>query len=178
MKLTIIEIIYGDAMVLAKLCILYNIIFFIFYRQPYFGYVKRSMNRAPSDKDFWWSRHQASCGGTFTKISEPEKKQVNRKNEKTTQLDSKKEKKVKLKTENSSTDNSSSPNVLDWIFNKPANAESIREMRLRWLDKKSISSELKDSKPLINYPVNSSNEKPPIVLDLLDYDLEDEIIEL
>ncbi|XP_054832265.1 DNA-dependent metalloprotease SPRTN isoform X2 [Eublepharis macularius] len=41
-------------------------------RKPYFGYVKRSMNRAPSANDFWWSEHQQTCGGTFTKIKEPE----------------------------------------------------------------------------------------------------------
>ncbi|XP_044276362.1 DNA-dependent metalloprotease SPRTN isoform X2 [Varanus komodoensis] len=42
------------------------------YRKPYFGYVKRAMNRAPSANDFWWSEHQQTCGGTFTKIKEPE----------------------------------------------------------------------------------------------------------
>ncbi|NXD94876.1 SPRTN protein, partial [Chaetorhynchus papuensis] len=42
-------------------------------RAPYFGYVKRSMNRAPSAHDFWWDEHQRTCGGTFTKVKEPEK---------------------------------------------------------------------------------------------------------
>ncbi|XP_068795135.1 DNA-dependent metalloprotease SPRTN [Struthio camelus] len=42
------------------------------YRKPYFGYVKRSMNRAPSARDFWWVEHQETCGGTFTKVKEPE----------------------------------------------------------------------------------------------------------
>ncbi|XP_050404030.1 DNA-dependent metalloprotease SPRTN [Patella vulgata] len=41
-------------------------------RKPYFGYVKRSMNRAPSANDFWWGEHQRTCGGTYTKIKEPE----------------------------------------------------------------------------------------------------------
>ncbi|XP_012935232.1 sprT-like domain-containing protein Spartan [Aplysia californica] len=41
-------------------------------RPPYFGYVKRAMNRAPSFRDFWWAEHQASCGGSYTKIKEPE----------------------------------------------------------------------------------------------------------
>ncbi|NXK52849.1 SPRTN protein, partial [Chauna torquata] len=41
-------------------------------RKPYFGYVKRSMNRAPSARDFWWAEHQERCGGTFTKVKEPE----------------------------------------------------------------------------------------------------------
>ncbi|XP_069807839.1 DNA-dependent metalloprotease SPRTN [Dendropsophus ebraccatus] len=43
-------------------------------RPPYFGYVKRSMNRAPSKLDPWWSEHQRSCGGTYIKVKEPEKK--------------------------------------------------------------------------------------------------------
>jgi hypothetical protein len=45
---------------------------------PFFGQVKRSMNRAPGKTDRWWSRHEAECGGTYTKISEPEltKKQL------------------------------------------------------------------------------------------------------
>ncbi|XP_010002851.1 PREDICTED: sprT-like domain-containing protein Spartan [Chaetura pelagica] len=41
-------------------------------RRPYFGYVKRAMNRAPSARDFWWAEHQERCGGTFTKVKEPE----------------------------------------------------------------------------------------------------------
>ena len=30
------------------------------------------MNRAPSKNDTWWSAHQSSCGGTYTKVKEPE----------------------------------------------------------------------------------------------------------
>ncbi|XP_053373264.1 DNA-dependent metalloprotease SPRTN-like [Mercenaria mercenaria] len=41
-------------------------------RKPYFGYVKRSMNRAPSKNDTWWAEHQRTCGGTYTKVKEPE----------------------------------------------------------------------------------------------------------
>lgn len=45
---------------------------------PFFGQVKRSMNRAPGKTDTWWPRHEAECGGTYTKISEPKltKKQL------------------------------------------------------------------------------------------------------
>ncbi|KAF4306231.1 putative zinc finger rad18 domain-containing protein [Botryosphaeria dothidea] len=45
---------------------------------PYFGFVKRSMNRAPGKNDSWWSQHQADCGGSFTKIADPglTKKQI------------------------------------------------------------------------------------------------------
>ncbi|KAM9354434.1 DNA-dependent metalloprotease SPRTN [Pholidichthys leucotaenia] len=41
-------------------------------RRPYFGYVKRAMNRAPSSLDPWWNDHKMTCGGTFTKVKEPE----------------------------------------------------------------------------------------------------------
>ncbi|TGZ72337.1 hypothetical protein CRM22_002145 [Opisthorchis felineus] len=42
-------------------------------RPPFFGYVKRAMNRAPGPNDTWWSQHQATCSGRFVKIKEPEK---------------------------------------------------------------------------------------------------------
>ncbi|XP_060739853.1 DNA-dependent metalloprotease SPRTN [Tachysurus vachellii] len=41
-------------------------------RKPFFGYVKRAMNRAPSHRDPWWEDHRRTCGGTYTKIKEPE----------------------------------------------------------------------------------------------------------
>ncbi|XP_054706726.1 DNA-dependent metalloprotease dvc-1-like isoform X2 [Uloborus diversus] len=41
-------------------------------RKPFYGLVKRSMNRAPGPTDMWWSQHQATCGGKFVKIREPE----------------------------------------------------------------------------------------------------------
>ncbi|KAK8771018.1 DNA-dependent metalloprotease SPRTN-like [Amblyomma americanum] len=44
------------------------------HRLPFFGIVKRAMNRPPSEKDPWWADHQRKCGGTFTKIREPDPK--------------------------------------------------------------------------------------------------------
>ena len=41
-------------------------------RPPYFGVVRRAMNRAPGPRDYWFPRHQASCGGTFVKVEGPE----------------------------------------------------------------------------------------------------------
>ena len=67
------------------------------HRAPFYGLVKRAMNRAPGPHDTWWGRHQvrapasrrltccghgslrrvtrncaqASCGGTYHKIQEP-----------------------------------------------------------------------------------------------------------
>jgi hypothetical protein len=42
------------------------------HKQPYYGYVRRAMNRAPSSRDPWWAEHLATCGGTYHKIKEPE----------------------------------------------------------------------------------------------------------
>jgi hypothetical protein len=42
-------------------------------RAPFFGLVKRAMNRPPGKGDTWWAQHQQECGGTYVKISEPEK---------------------------------------------------------------------------------------------------------
>ncbi len=55
-----------------------TLIFFLFkgrcrLRPPFFGWVKRSMNRKPQPADSWWSTHQSSCNGTFVKITEPER---------------------------------------------------------------------------------------------------------
>lgn len=41
-------------------------------RKPFYGLVKRSMNRAPGPNDIWWADHSATCGGKFHKIQEPE----------------------------------------------------------------------------------------------------------
>ncbi|MCL4127239.1 UNVERIFIED_CONTAM: hypothetical protein GTU68_029649, partial [Idotea baltica] len=30
------------------------------------------MNRAPSERDFWWPKHVQICGGTYVKIKEPD----------------------------------------------------------------------------------------------------------
>lgn len=42
-------------------------------QKPYFGFVKRTSNRAPGPNDFWWKNHLQSCGGKFIKVQEPEK---------------------------------------------------------------------------------------------------------
>lgn len=42
-------------------------------KPPYFGFVKRAMNRKPSKHDSWWAEHQMGCGGNFVKVKEPEK---------------------------------------------------------------------------------------------------------
>lgn len=41
-------------------------------KPPFFGVVKRTMNRAPGPNDFWWTTHHAACGGKFVKIRGPD----------------------------------------------------------------------------------------------------------
>ncbi|MFH4976789.1 hypothetical protein AB6A40_003498 [Gnathostoma spinigerum] len=41
-------------------------------KSPFYGWVKRSMNRAPGPNDYWWHEHQSTCGGSFIKVREPE----------------------------------------------------------------------------------------------------------
>lgn len=36
---------------------------------PFYGYVKRSMNRPPQPADHWFAQHKRLCGGEFTKVS-------------------------------------------------------------------------------------------------------------
>ena len=70
---------------------------------PFYGYVKRSMNRAPSKNDRWWSQHQQSCNGKFEKISEPEsfkEKNKSKLNETKLESESKKESMNKPSTKN------------------------------------------------------------------------------
>lgn len=35
---------------------------------PFFGYVKRAMNRKPSPSDYWWKNHALKCSGSFIKV--------------------------------------------------------------------------------------------------------------
>lgn len=37
-------------------------------RKPFFGMVRRAMNRAPGPYDRWWGEHTRSCGGEFIKV--------------------------------------------------------------------------------------------------------------
>lgn len=42
------------------------------HQKPFYGLVKRAMNRAPGKGDPWWEKHQKECGGTYIKIEGPE----------------------------------------------------------------------------------------------------------
>ncbi|XP_053311922.1 DNA-dependent metalloprotease SPRTN-like [Spea bombifrons] len=39
---------------------------------PRFGLIMRAMNRAPSARERWWVHHQLTCGGTLSKVYEPD----------------------------------------------------------------------------------------------------------
>lgn len=43
-------------------------------RRPFYGLVKRAMDRAPGPNDKWWAKHKQNCGGTFHKIGAPDPK--------------------------------------------------------------------------------------------------------
>lgn len=49
-------------------------------RSPFYGFVKRTCNRAPGPNDRWWAQHEANCGGKFIKVKEPEKPEKKGKN--------------------------------------------------------------------------------------------------
>lgn len=40
-------------------------------KPPFYGWIRRSMNRPPQLSDYWFNAHKQTCGGTFTKILEP-----------------------------------------------------------------------------------------------------------
>jgi len=42
------------------------------HQKPFYGLVKRAMNRAPGPTDYWWKQHQEKCGGQYIKIEGPE----------------------------------------------------------------------------------------------------------
>lgn len=75
--------------------------------KPFFGYVKRVMNRPPSARDPWWAEHERTCGGTYTKIKEPENYGKSGKTDKKKDKNASSEKSKKSKPPSSSTDSGS-----------------------------------------------------------------------
>ncbi|XP_076297988.1 DNA-dependent metalloprotease SPRTN isoform X2 [Lasioglossum baleicum] len=71
-------------------------------RAPYFGIVRRATNRAPSPTDYWWKRHQQTCGGRFIKTKEPENFKA--------RVSKNKDKPISVPKSNSSPNN-----ILNWI---------------------------------------------------------------
>ncbi|XP_029165208.1 sprT-like domain-containing protein Spartan isoform X2 [Nylanderia fulva] len=74
------------------------------HKPPFFGTVRRSMNRAPGPSDFWWNKHQQDCNGKFIKIKEPENLKSH-------------SKKNKLKSKNQET-----PCITNWLTKNATDA--------------------------------------------------------
>lgn len=69
-------------------------------KPPYFGWVKRAINRPPGKHDRWWNDHVKSCNGTFKKIEDESTK-----NKETTTIKNKKGKtNTSKKSDNKSLD--------------------------------------------------------------------------
>jgi len=51
------------------------------HNKPFYGYVKRSINRPPGPNDTWWANHKAICNGNFIKVKEPEGYGIKKKKE-------------------------------------------------------------------------------------------------
>ncbi|XP_078039862.1 DNA-dependent metalloprotease SPRTN [Augochlora pura] len=71
-------------------------------RAPYFGTVRRAMNRPPGPSDFWWKEHQQNCSGQFIKVKEPENFKA-------------KGAKTKDKVKSTPESNRSPNNMLNWL---------------------------------------------------------------
>lgn len=42
------------------------------HKPPFYGWVRRAMNRPPQQADWWFEQHSKECGGTYSKVSEPD----------------------------------------------------------------------------------------------------------
>ena len=64
------------------------------FKKPYFGFVKRQINRPPQKADKWFEKHKKECGGTFIRISpsEDDEKKIKKKKNKERKLEEKKNK--------------------------------------------------------------------------------------
>ncbi|CAF0863187.1 unnamed protein product [Brachionus calyciflorus] len=119
---------------------------------PFFGFVKRSMNRAPGKSDTWWAGHQAKCNGTFEKVSEPESytKKLNEKKEKLENSQIvKKEKKLEKNTKtldsffSQKADESSQFSSQNLIVPKKRKIESNDDKPIKKLDSYFVKKEVK-----------------------------------
>ncbi|KAK9508065.1 hypothetical protein O3M35_007808 [Rhynocoris fuscipes] len=102
------------------------------FKHPYYGLVKRSMNRAPGPNDFWFEEHRVTCGGEFIKVKEPD----GFKSRKSKKVQAEKENSGKLQSLNTffsspqpskhkSTPNTSAMNKLTGIGDNKANVEKF-----------------------------------------------------
>lgn len=129
-------------------------------RPPFFGIVRRAMNRAPSPRDTWWNDHQRKCGGTFTKIKEPTKP-VKEKRSKANE-DSDKKEKTKPGVDKTSAitnwfpKNSSQNNGSSAIITSKGLSESQNEIFQ--------SSSANSSSNIYGFKMSANNKPPPVVV--------------
>jgi hypothetical protein len=143
---------------------------------PFYGYVKRSMNRAPGKNDTWWSQHESKCNGKFTKVSEPQLFKQ-KQEEKNSKLKLKNEKKsssdTSISSSSSLSSNSSSASskvkTLDSFFSSKvlkSSASQLKQSQDEITTKKTLISQLDQPKMKIakleNY-FEQHFEKKPIV---------------
>ena len=80
-------------------------------KKPYYGYVRRQMNRPPQKADKWFMKHQKECGGTFIRISPTEEEEKKEKELKKKKLKEKRnEKKKRDKSQSKSQNKNKSQN--------------------------------------------------------------------
>ena len=83
------------------------------HKAPFFGTVRRSMNRVPGPNGFWCKEHQLTCNGQFIKIKKPEKIPKN-------------SKKKSSKNSRNSESKSQKSSILNWINKSPNNISSSK----------------------------------------------------
>ncbi|XP_066092191.1 DNA-dependent metalloprotease SPRTN isoform X2 [Saccopteryx bilineata] len=136
------------------------------FRKPYYGYVKRATNRAPSAHDYWWAKHQNTCGGTYIKIKEPENYS----------------KKGKGKTKLIATENKDKPNqvvpfsgnghVLEETNNSPPSGKlttscAVNKTQDLFIQDHSTTAVRLNSKIDVNFEQNGSRKKTSLVSPVL-----------
>ncbi|KAM8817641.1 DNA-dependent metalloprotease SPRTN isoform 2-T2 [Rhynchonycteris naso] len=136
------------------------------FRKPYYGYVKRATNRAPSVHDYWWAEHQNTCGGTYIKIKEPENYS----------------KKGKGKTKLTATENKDKPNqvvpfsgkghILGETNNSPPSGKlttscAVNKTQDLFIQDHSTTAVGPNSKIEVNFEQNGSRKKTSLVSPVL-----------
>jgi len=124
-------------------------------RKPFFGIVKRSMNRAPGPSDYWWKAHQSECGGTFKKIKEPEN-YGEKKRKRETKEGADHSKKPKIEIGNGA----KQPSILP--FFKPNNQPTIEDKPQKRTNNKSDNHKNTNNK---SNQINNNSKKAGIVDD-------------
>jgi SprT-like domain-contaning protein Spartan len=116
---------------------------------PFYGYVRRAMNRAPGKSDIWWAEHQRKCNGTFEKLAEPEG--YKSKNE--SKLNKTSSSEMSILNNSSASTSIHNSKKIDAYFKKPnlnlSSSEKAINSENRLLVSKSIQSKFANEKELV-----------------------------